>query len=157
RPQWRYDPRRTDGLHRPADRTAGATHAATRPEPRIIGVPDSTAWAAPRLAGADRVPSVDVDVHAAIAAAPAAAPIRPGPAPQRKRNRNARAEHEPWHQHARIAVAGQRRVIDRRHVGIGPRAVDLVGIVGRDVDDVRIGRRDDDVLLARIDRAGRRR
>jgi hypothetical protein len=153
-----HHPGRTARPHRPADRTTGATHTATRPESGIIGVPDPAASAPPRTRRADRIPSVGVDVHAAVAAAPAAAPVGAGPAPQRRgSDRNADAEHKPRHQPARIPVAGQRRIIDRRHICIRPRAVDLRGIVARDVDDVRIGRVDDDVLLARIGGAGRRR
>ena len=109
---------------------------------------------------------VDVDRGVAVAAAPAA-PSAPAPtaapaaapvpaAEKGAADREAQAEAEAAAPAATAivstpAVVGRRKV-GRRIVGIGPRSIGPVRVVGRHVDGVRIGRLDHD----RGRRAGRR-
>ena len=112
----------------------------------------------PAIAGADGVAvevTVDVDgaidVHGRVAAAPAATAIAPAPAPEQgSRRRDAGAPYEAAQQRATQGPAG------RRIGGIGPGAVSSIGVVARDVDDLRAGLRDGIDGLTRL-RLGRHR
>ena len=85
---------------------------------------------------------VDVVVHVAVSAAPSS-PV--AVTPQRRADRHADAKRE---QRRRRDVAG-RVVRNRRVRWIRPGAIDCGGVVGRDVDDLRIGRLDLDDRLRR--------
>ena len=112
----------------------------------------------PAIAGADRIAvevAVDVDgaidVHGRVAVAPAAAAIAPAPAAEQgARRRDACAPYEAAQQRATQGPAG------RRIGGIGPGAVSSIGVVARDVDDLRAGLRDGIDGLTRL-RLGRHR
>ena len=85
------------------------------------------------------IPVVHVDVDAAVAPSRAVAPAAAAP---ERAHRDAHAE--PDRDTCRVVADG--RVVDRR-IGINRRAVDDDGVIGRDVNHLRIGLLDDDDFL----------
>src|SRR4029079_6203822 len=108
-----------------------------------------------------------IDVHGGVAvavapAAPAAPPPTAAPATtpvpaaeEGAADREAQAEAETSHPGAWPAPAiARRRIVVGRIAGIGPRAVGHIGIVGRHVDGIGVGRLDDDRGRRSVRRGG---